>query len=661
MSILDSFDKKELTSFPGADLLRDAEDLHKSYKPGAVLAENVEFFPGQVRTRRGFVLFTTVAVKVERFHHWLIGSFSRLLYFSSNGGAPKVLFEGLSPGLPLADVVTGVAATAVDAVFTAFGSRLFFAFLKANGTGVDTARVWNGLLENGIPVVDNVFQPPLSEGGGANQFAISYAQPPTGTVTAGQHKFALVWKTRNGYQTKAVEANLPVTAAGSAKLTVTLNPVGNWAAWVSGVRLAMTTVQNPALFIFVGDDEAITGGTSYNVVFTINLDDTVIASTVDVSEATDWFSLLDNNNPAAPDTPVTILDYGNRMVWIADVLDTGALATVTVIYISNADEPQWITADRHAVYLPGRRQARAAFVLYDILYVLGPGWTYAFSDNTDFPATWSAATTIDTRIGALSQHNVTTNPSRGIAWVANRDGLYPFQGGSFPQLPSSYLQTPDWARINWTNPTQIQVIDDGLNDAVRVLVPLDGAATPTHWMSFDYTEGFGWWQVKYSLDNFTFATPGSLGIVLNPATNASELMLSSATVDGKVYRQMSSLYGDTTLYNDDSTGITSTYRLPPLPGHAHVPLHLRGIHARIGGSGVSPSELIALKVFNADQLRSVTLTGVATAVEDPEVDILRLFTVDSEAGIVEIKTTLANRWFILSRVIMYYKGWIGKR
>ena len=662
-SIVDGFDKRELTDFPGADLLRGTEDLHRNASPGAVLAKNVEYIPGQVRTRRGFGLFKTISIEANRIFNWIVGDFNRILYFSKNGGSPKVAYQGLDPALSLADVVTGLSATAADAVFSPFGSRLFMAFLKAGGDGVNVAKVWNGLFSGATsPLVDDVFQAPPDEGAGAGDYGVTYAEPGAGVVTAGEHNFAVIFRTRNGYQTKAKALSTAKTAAGSLNLTVTLDPVTTWPASINGVRLAISTVQSPAQYIFVGEFYVITGGSSTNIVITVNLSDTAIASLIDANDATDWFSLITNSDASAPDTPVSIVDYGNRMVWIADILDTEILADVSSIYISNPDEPQWITADRHLVFLPGRRRARAQFVLFDLLYVLGPSWTYAFVDNGDFPSTWARPTLVDNRIGALSQNGVTTNASRGVAWVANRDGLYAFQGGSFPQLPASYRQTPDWERINWTNTTQVQVIDDGINDTVRVIVPLDSATEPSHIMSFDYKEGVGWWQIRYSLDNIASEEPACGEVVLNPATNASEFMVGDASTAGLILRQKSALYGDSSLYNDNSAGISSAYRTPPLPGYSHAPLEHRAMHLRIGGSAAS-GQTVTIKVFNANQVRSLTLEPIANFPEgeDPETTFLRLFRMESEAAILEIACATADRYFILSQVIYYYTGWLGKR
>lgn len=663
MILLDSLQKKEITTFPGADLLRDTEDLHKNADVGAVLARNVEYRPGQVRTRRGFGLYQTISIEATRMFNWIVGNFNRLLYFSTNGGSPKVSFQGLDPGIALDDVVTGLDGDSADAVFAPFGSRLFMAFLDAAGDGIDTARVWNGLFDGGNPIVDSVFQQPVDEGGSSGEFGTGYAEPGAGVVTAGEHNFAVVFRTRNGYQTKAVELSSAFTSAGNMNLTVTLTPVSTWPAWVNGVRLAMTTVQNPELYIFTAAFSTIVGGTSSPIVITVNLDDTTLAALTDTSEATDWFSLIDNGDAEAPDTPVSIAAYGNRMSWIADVLDTEILANVSAIYISNPDEPQWITADRHLVFLPERRKARAQFVLFNLLYVLGPSWTFAFADNGDFPATWARPTQIDNRIGALSQHGVTVNTSRGVAWVANRDGLYAFQGGAFPQLPSSYRAQPDWERINWTNPTQVQVIDDGINDTVRVIAPLDSATEPSHILSFDYKAGVNWWQVEYSLDDIDSFEPGCGEVVLNPSTNASEFMVGDASTAGLVLRQMSALYGDSTLYNDNSAGIDSVYRTTPLPGHAHVPLQHRALHLRIGGSAAADPNHIALTVYNANQSRSVALASIESlSTEDPEADFLRYFRMESESVSVEVtNAAAANRYFILSRAIAYFTGWLGKR
>ena len=656
MSILNSYESSVITTFPGADLLRASEDKGNKAQLGALLAKNVEFLAdGSVITRRGFALFQTFSIPVTRMFNWIVGSFNRLLVFSTNSGAPKVIFKGLDPGLPQNDVVTGINADAIDSVQAPFGSRWFMAFIKTGGVdgSATRAKVWNGLFDGGDPIVDDVFQPPLDDG---TDLVVTPTEPGAGSVTAGEHKFALVYLTRNGYQTKADETDTPITSSGALNILLTLNPTGNWPDWVSGVRVAMTTVQNPSQFIFVGGTATIVGGTAGNILITIDIDDTVLASSVDISSATDWFSLLTNADQEAPDTPTNLLEYSNRMVWIAQTLDFNSLTNITTIWVSDSDDPQRMAADRNFLHLPGQRLGISAGVIQDVLFIMGPQWTYAFIDNNDNPVTWAPPHLVDSRIGTPSIHGVTASPSRGVLWVASRDGLYPFDGSQYPQRPTSYQQAEDWDRINWDEPSKIQVMDDGIHDTVHVLAPLDAATEPSHWLSWNYKRGAQWFQTDYSINDFDSFSPGCFQVVQNPATLAPELMLGNSAAGGQVHRQKSSLAGDASLYNDAAAAIDSEYRSPPLFGILQTPVRIRAAHVRTAGAGD-----LGVTVYNASRSRSLALTDI-TPVDPPESDHLRLFQMESEGCFMGIDNSdTADRWFSLTRIIIYFAPWISRR
>jgi hypothetical protein len=92
--------------------------------------------------------------------------------------------------------------------------------------------------------------------------------------------------------------------------------------------------------------------------------------------------------------------------------------------------------------------------------------------------------------------------------VADEAGLYLFEGGSYPSRPVSYWQQPDWQRINFAQKTKIFVSDDKANQRVTVLAPLDGATSPTHELTWDYSLGTTPEQVQYSLNDISLLFAG---------------------------------------------------------------------------------------------------------------------------------------------------------
>ena len=142
----------------------------------------------------------------------------------------------------------------------------------------------------------------------------------------------------------------------------------------------------------------------------------------------------------------------------------------------------------------------------------------------------------------------------------------------------------------------------------------------------------------------------------NPTTLTPELMLGNSIADGQVYRQKSDLAGDASLYNDNTAAIDSEYRSPPLFGILQTPLRIRALHARVTGSGD-----LGVTVYNASRSRSLAQTDI-TPVDPPEQDHLRLFQMESEGCFIGIDNgNTANRWFSLTRLIIYFSAWIARR
>lgn len=653
MSLIHDAESITVTDFPGADLLRDVEDVPR-HPPGASVAKNVEFPSlGEVSTRRGFAQMFNPSLQIERFFNWITGSFNRLLMFSRNGAsAPKVRYRQLDTAAE-ADIITGLNVNTTNAVFAQFGSRAFMAFLDANGAGVDNAKVWNGLF-TGVAEVDDLFQAPLVD---TSNYTVGFSEPLTGVVTAGVHKLGVVWHTRNGYVTKADAFNTNFTATGGMSLRVTLTPVGTWPQWVRFAEIIMTTVQNKELYMFVPNSkEAVSQGTSTPVTIDIDIDDTTLAGLGSASEATEYFNLLSSTAAGAPIKAKYLVEYSNRMVYIADLPDAISVSpAVSHIFVSDPGQPQWITGDQHVVFLPGYRQAVCAFVLSNTVYILGPGWTFAFTDNLEKPVLWAKAITVDLQKGTQSPHGAAVNTSGSMAWVAHTDGLYAFRG-YYSTLPASFLQSPDWDRINWAAAAgSVQVQDDSDNETVHVLAPLDGATVPTHILTWDYKAGTEWHQVKYSIDNIASVNPGAIGLVFNPTKKLFELALSNSAA-GKVYRRKSTQAGDASLYNDDSAAIDSQYRTQPMPAVAQAPMQHMGMHVRVKGSGA-----LAVTAYNANEARSQDL-GDITAAASPEADEFLLVNEQSEAVLLDITNkNTANSFFSMSRVISYFMPWLERR
>jgi hypothetical protein len=679
MSLLGSYRQQEVDEFPGPDLLSDARSTL-----GARLARNVRYLYTEVLTRLGFAeafdITATIAtgsqatvqlpvgLAVHSFYHWLHTTWSRLVFFSpADGGHPDtaqahVTVREFSSGLTQG--VVDVPATTTGAAFAEFGSRLVMAFFGDQGAATTLGKIWNGLFSSNPlgAIVDDLFVPPMVEG---THYSVAYAEPVAGAnnVTEGEHKFGIVWRTRQGYETKATIFNNTFTASGDLIVRITLTNIAV-EDWSLDLRIIMTTASNPNLFYFIPDQLASLPPGLPSVVIDIDVTDDQLAASA--TPATPWFNIADNTEIG---NVKFALPYMNRMVYLVDMNDAAnTLGSVTRILISDPGDPQWITLDRNIQQLPGVREAVTAFSMYNTLYVLGPSWTYALSDTTDFPVNWYGAELIDGRIGTKFPHGCAVNPSRGIGWVLNPDGLYPFQGGAYPGLPTSYFQTPDWDRINWSAPVWcFEVADDSLNDTVYIKVPLDGAVRPTHIMAWDYKKGVGPKPTsdgRYSLNSILgpdgMRRLGAIGIVTNFDNDIPEFWYAQATASassrGKFWRQKSEAASDAKLWNDDGFGIDSQYRTKSPVGVNGAPVRHAAARFRVTGEGSCRVQAYRLDQKNPRPLRDLELSLA------PGKEHLRTLDVINEACYYDFwNKAVPDTHFRLSHITHFWGEWTKQR
>lgn len=649
----------EVDDFPGPALLLD-ERPNKS----ALLARNVEYLPGQVATRAGFPrAFTSAsgAVAITTLYNWIQSGLNRLIYL---WGGTDVNSRDLTTGVE-DTILVGVPGTTKAMSNAQGGPRLFMAFYDNMGNGTTQGRVWDGLFTSGNAEVDKLFQRPLKP---ATEMTIGVVEGGIGNISQGLHNVAVIFTTRNGYTQQPSPSSGPgltgvapatITAVGGSQLTVTITPVGNWPAWLRAgminVQVIMTPVVNPSRYFFVpGATASVAGGFNAPVSIVVDIDDvTLQADTgLDVLGA-GYFDLLEMAfDDSGPFFPSVVLEFNNRLVYITQIFDSDLVQKVTIAYISDQYNYQSISADQSSISLPGFRQMVTGFPLGNVIYWLGPHWTYASADNTGKPVTWAPPQLVDGRIGTFSPRGVDVNVSKRIAWVADKSGLYPFTG-YYPLRPTSYYQTPDWNRINWAVAPagMVQVKDHPPKTRVVVMVPLDGATTPTHLMTFDYTNGITPEEIKYSLDPIGGGyLPGAIEVTQNNSTKQTELWVSPTAATGIVLRQAAGVF------NDNGAGIDSRYQCRPSPDPSPSPLRVIGAHFRAKGSGN-----LNVTSFPFDQNYSKVLGAIALAAA-PGLEPFRF--IDQQADSVSLlfdNGAVPDAYFILSRIRLYYNQWAAMR
>lgn len=662
MSLLSEAQRYIISKIRGATSLPDQYD-RSGLGEYAELAHNVEIqLNTQVQTRRGFGAAFNPNKSVTALYNWILAGANRLAYFNKTDG--KVTLRNLTAGTEV-DILTGSAAETAD--FASLGARLLFAQITSAGAGAAQARVWDGVTAPAS--ADKAFEPPMV----STAMSFSTSEPAVGTVSKGVHRLAVVFTTRTGYETRPCPVTAgfgssgsiadlaygSVTASGNKTLRVAITPTATWPANFVSAALLMTTVQNTARYFFVpGCTAAVTGGGAGAVTFPdVNLNDTILGSSSSVEAVTavkNYFGLYSQDASGnGPFSPFKVLGYSDRAVYFATLADG-----TSGVFVSNKNAPQWITLANHLIQLEEKRQIVTGFVLRGSLYLVGPGWTYACSDNTSLPVSWVPPQQVDGRIGTPSVFGVSANSSLGFALVAATDGLYAFEGGSYSARPISYLNSSVWSRINWAAPQgTVQVLDFPARKLAIVKVPLDNASSANSLLVWDYASGLGWDKVNFCgiWDSAAFPNLGAIANVYNPTSKIFEVYLSRYSA-GKILRSKSEAAGDASLYNDDGLGFSSQYRTSSVLPVTPEPKQIVAIRPRLRGNGT-----ILQTAYTLDDTRTKVLPSV-TAVAAPGKFPLTLTDIQSEACFIQFdNNAVADAFFILAGMEAFYTEWLMQR
>jgi len=523
----------------------------------ALLSCNATFIHGSVGTRLGHsVVFTDSAHgAVTSMYHWffvLPGSpaqqLSILMYYAPSTGL--LGWEQYpTPGFTSFSIPTTGAAGA-SCVGT--GLRLYAAFYDAGGK----LSSHSGQVYGYNVGLDNLFAAPI-------QNAIAAAETGAGLCTAGAHRIGYIFTTRNGYTGKLCPVDsggkftpITFTSTGSKNIQLTISgalPGAGYLGSPATFQIVMATVANPNTYYAV---PGAVGNCANPTVITISISDFDLAATgTDLSQNQNLLASSVGGTP--PFFPSNIFTYSSRMAYVT--ID-GAGFPVT--YFSEQNAFQYITADQHGIYLEGNAQAIVGFSLRGVCYLGTQTAFYSIEDSGDVPVKWTPAQKVDGSIGVLSPTCITVNPSLGYAAIAADRGFYIFQGGIFPALPLSYYQQPDWGRINWMIPTQVQVVDDQLNKRFIVIAPLNTQVASA------VSAGVNIWTITTTDKPHLY--PQSIAVMINElgpgviaVTGPNTFLFASVSqpVVGATIRPQSSTHQLTWDYTEGDTPETIKYSL----------------------------------------------------------------------------------------------------
>lgn len=628
----------------------------------ALLAQNCRYLPGKVQKRLGFQTMQTPGDQVQSMENWIYQyrgvDYNRLVYMgqnSSDSGSSWVKIMDLSNG-----AVTKISPSSLDSKtkgvsFAPSGSRLYYAcFSGTTNWGWDIPGVYckETLGSAGPNIADPLYPPPITlpilvEDSG---FA--------GDVTPGAHNFGYLLTTRSGFTgppgpgPSILTNPVTFTFTNTNQLQMEINPsLGTWPYWVGTIQAVMSPVDSPNHYYTVPgavQDISGIGGSTTNVQLIINISDDDLVATGDDLQPTDGTSQFAWASPTI--NPTQVFPYSSRMVYVTATEDE---ASQSVLLISEPNAYQQVTLDQHAVYLPGQIGITTCFSLYNTLYIVGPHWTYQTADTGDVPVTWPQPQILDSRIGTLAPQGVTANAALGIAWVADTGGLYLFQGGAYQLKPVSYYQESDWNRINWQAPWALKVVDDKVAKKVRVLVPLDGATSPTHIMTWDYTRGLSAEACNYSLDQIGSYSLGSGAMVQDDTHKRVGFWVGPSSDSLTIMRENTEQ--DEQPYNDNQAPIDAIYQaglLPPVSGDV---LQHHADYFRLQGLG--SCELSAQTI---DGARNIPLAPI-TMQEEPGQVYLRRYHALSEGMTITVRNRALNEYFVLSNLVHFFTPWITNR
>lgn len=700
-----------LDQFNGAITRLDAYSVPQENQ---LYAQNVTFLRGEIGTRYGHsTVVTTSDGAITSMVNWLFTFLgipnSMALYY-----APSVGVKAFQQGTGIIGPFMTVSNPAAGAVMVPDGQRLYASFYDSTGRyAADAGQVYGWNIG-----ADPLFAAPLT-------ITPTIAETGPGLITAGVHKIGYMTTTRNGYTGQlspiAGGAFSPVsfTASGAKNLQVTI--AGALPSYLSGgvsaIQIVMSTVANPNRYFAVPGAVVSPAANPSIITFSIT-DDDLAATGTDVTNQVDLLATSVGGTP--PFILTALFPYSSRMGYIGY-----DLAGFPVIYLSNQNDYQYITADQHLIAVEGRQQPVGAFSMGGVCYIGTQFSFYSTEDNGDVPSTWTPPKKVDGSIGILSPTCFTVNQSIGYALIASDRGAYIFQGGVFPALPISYYQQDDWGRINWKVPTTVQVSDDQVNKRFIVLAPLKdkvatvsgtttitvtteherclyqtglaviidgvagihtitvtgkntftipgGSGTPTvggviypqtasHELTWDYTEGDTPETVKYSIDSFKSYNAGAMATMQNLSNSLQEIWY-APSASGVMIRQNDGT--ESKIYRDVATDGSVT----PIESFGETSLipntadPTQTMHSYNGAHlRVTGDGALQMRAIGLDRRRTTTPVASPLALSQvPGREVLIKWWLRSEQQSIEFGTDQLDHWFTLSLIRAYYVNEFSQR
>lgn len=591
-------------------------------------AENVRYDNGRVIGRDGHEPGDTATGKMTTIYQW-IGFDSIALDINR-----VVTFE--NGALRLRDLITSDEATA-EAIAGAYGAsiveagnRVYASTFTSAAQGASEVRVITPLQS---PIaIDKAFMGPMS-------FVPSAADAGAGNCSAGTRRIGYIVTSRSGYQGKpspyTLGAFAPISYTSAADRTIRLTISTTWPADAAFVSAVMSTTETgtEAFYLIPDIEVAVPGGTAYSAQLDISVDDATLALYPTITANLNYLTQASGVGPISPPNIVTL---GSRTAYIDGILT----------YVSDSFDPEVITADLHILQLPGQRMMVTAFQMRAVVYLLGPKWTYStVARDETTPSEWPSPDDVSLALGTSFIHGVSPDTTGDHCWIANEAGLWDFQG-VYGDKPISYMNDDKWKRINkYAARTQLQIVDDTVEQIVYVMAPLDDATECSHLLAWSYARGRGPFDVDFALYQLP-ANVASIAMVRNWLTQKSALWVGPIDASPILIQSRDAL-------GDNGVAIDSPYEggevFKRRKSNNAIDMKIGAVEASVKGSGT-----LLVKVYTKGRVESEDLDPAALG-ELPDDNYQEGCNLESSDGTVEFRTNeLGARMDLESYTVFYH-------
>ena len=519
------------TGFRGIQTLTGEMSVDPKY---ATEAYNIEFDSENVLIpRRGmgrfYDILAAAGCRSSTFWQNDHGAFVVFFGISASSGTLYAIRDLYTASAGIVTLATGLSAT--HARFATFGNQLLIALVNDDQKGSDSARV---LTFDGTNfTIAKAFPAPMTS---TFTTAVTYV---SGAATVGEHWIGYVPEYTDGHLGKispdtAASGNLPTAQTfepivaevtsespdGGGTITVTFTSV-TWPLNVRAIHLVMTPVSNSFDFYFVPNGRyTVTGGATSTLAVTITNTDTELFR----QESANPYIYLYTCGPdpnVYPFVPHNVAVFGRRACWVTEL--PAVTSSVSVIMVSEIDNPQAIRLDTGLVKMPDGADIRAAVGIDNSLLIGGTSGIALVQDTQADPVTWPVRYIDESRgvvnlnafIPDKSSPSGQNESASTKCWVLTQSGIIHTSGTSIPPRTICESFKGWWNRINWKYGNKIQMIDWPERFQLYLLVPLDGATDPTHVFCFNYFLGKSENQINFHLMQVAGFQIGTLTMVHN--------------------------------------------------------------------------------------------------------------------------------------------------